>query len=249
MKLLEQYGQVKVGLLAEELGVSALTIRRDLDYLESLGLIRRSYGQATLLNPVSTAFSSNKIQCKQAIAKAAAGLVRDQDTVLINTSSTALMILNYISAKNVTVITNNGKVLTMDLNPQFSVVLTGGELRFPKEALVGDVALANLQRVNADWAFIGCSGLTPTGGVSTAVLAESSVNRLMMERAERVVIVADYTKIGTDSNFPYADLSLVDQVITDQNASRAVLRTLKRMGKGVTLADAEDYGLPLDWEV
>lgn len=237
IRILEQYGQVRVKMLADELDVSPLTIRRDLDYLQEQGLVKRSYGKATLLNPVSNAFSSTQIRCKNAIAKAAAQLVQDQDTILINTSSTALLVLKYLSAKNVTIVTNNGKVMNMDLEHQPYVILTGGELRFPKESMVGDITLDNLRRVYANIAFIGCSGLSTENGVSTAVMAEGSVNRMMMERAEKVVIVADHTKIGSDSNFPYVGLEAVDHLITDASAKRSVLNAIRKLDIEITIAD------------
>lgn len=235
IRLLEQYGHVKVSFLAQELNVSPLTVRRDLDSLEEQNIITRQYGSATLLNPGSSAFSSSQVQRKAAIAKAAAMLVKDQDSIFINTSSTALLMMQHITAKNVTIITNNGKALKMPYNPMLTVVLTGGEIRFPKESMFGEFALQNINRVSANKCFLGCAGLSIEGGLTTAAFQERPVNSLMLERSEKHFVLADYTKIGVTSSFRYGEAEDIDLLITDESASKSVLTKFKRMGMEIEL--------------
>ena len=152
MSLLEQYRQVSVSDLADRFEVSSLTIRRDLDELEAQGLISRSYGMATLLDPLSTGLSSNQVTAKFKLAQAAAKLVKDGDTVFINTSSTAIKVLEFITAENITVVTNNGSVLAADYPPSMTVLVTGGEVRPAKKSMTGDFALASINQIRADFA-------------------------------------------------------------------------------------------------
>ena len=161
MKEIQFNGHASVEDLASKLNVSPLTIRRDLQYWEELGAVVRYYGGAKLVQNFvqnDDPNTSNELY-KHAIAKYAAQHVQEGDTIFINTSSTALLVLKYIRNKRVTVITNNGKAIFMEHDPLLSICLTGGELRIPKESMVGEFALNNLNRVSANKVFLGCSGI------------------------------------------------------------------------------------------
>ncbi len=240
MRSLQLYGELRISFLAEDLEVSTLTIRRDVLALAEAGLVEHRYGRVILKNPLATEFSSTEIEAKRAIAKAAAALCKDGETILINTSSTALMILQYLKQKRLTVVTNNARVLDADVGQDKQIILTGGELRHPKEALIGDFAMDSLRKVVADRAFIGCSGISVENGVSTAVLQESSVNRLMMERAREVTIVADHTKIGHDSRFNYGSMEQVHRLVTDRLSSKLLLKRFMKRGTEILVAEGED---------
>lgn len=230
LKMLEQNGQLAVATLSKTLQVSPLTIRRDLQFLEDLQLVVRHYGYVMINNPYANSFSSNQVQCKQNIARHAADLVEDNTTIMLNTSSTALALLNYIKADNVTVITNNGQAMNLETGPNINLIMTGGELRSPKDSLVGDFAIQNLKQITARIAFIGCSGISPEGGISTSVIQEGSVNLQMMRQASQVVVLADHTKIGHISNYRYSELDNVGMLITDTLAPKNPLNRFKRMG-------------------
>jgi len=236
-KLLKQHGSIKVKDLAEQLNTSPLTIRRDLEHLEEQGLIERFYGGATLReNPIQTNslgldLDDDVIRYKQAIAKRAVEFIVDGDTVFINSSSTALLMLNYITAKNVTIITNNGRTILSDAKKDVSVVLLGGELQISKKSMVGEFALNNLSRVNATKAFLGCSGLTAEEGFTTANMHEVAINQLMLSRVtgERFIL-ADHTKIGKKHSFVSGSPEQISCVITDTEANKTVLDSLARRG-------------------
>ena len=138
MSKIQIQGKVNVEDLAKELHVSPLTIRRDLQYWEEQGAVERYYGGARLIQSFvdNDEITDNNEPYKHAIAKYAAQYVEDGDTIFINTSSTALLVLKYIRNKRVTVITNNGKAIFMEHDPLVSIVLSGGELRIPKESMV-----------------------------------------------------------------------------------------------------------------
>lgn len=230
---LEQRGSIKVEDLSAELHASPLTIRRDLDHLEQLGLIERFYGGATLReNQNQPIFSdSDNTLYKHAIAKRAVQFVVDGDTIFINSSSTALLMLNYITAKMVTIITNNGRTIFYDLRDDISIVLLGGELRIPKKVMVGEFAINNLNRVTATKAFLGCSGLTVEEGFTTANMHEVAINQLMLSRVigERYIL-ADHTKIGKKHSFISGSPDQISCVITDTEADKTVLDSLTNRG-------------------
>jgi DeoR/GlpR family transcriptional regulator of sugar metabolism len=232
LKNLYELGTVNVQEIANQMGVSPLTIRRDLASLEETKKISRYYGGAALFreNPgEDNIFSSGFTLNKLAIARYAAALVEDGDTIFINTSSTAVGIIPYITAKHVTVITNNAKALNIQLPKDMNLIFTGGEIRFPKEAMVGDFAINNLSNVTASKCFLGCNGLTVEEGVTTAVMQEASINHLMLTRVMGSrYILADKSKIGRRLNFIYGPLEEITMLITDTEAPAHLIEKLKK---------------------
>ena len=154
MKEIQIKKTVDVDELAEKFSVSKITVRRDLQYWEDQGAVEKYYGGARLIQNFVENDKDNNEAYKHAIAKYAATFVEDGDTIFINTSSTALLIIKYIIGKRVTVITNNGKAIFTDHDPNVQIVLTGGELRIPKTSMVGDFALNNLNKVKANKSFL-----------------------------------------------------------------------------------------------
>ena len=228
--LLAETGRTKVSELARRYGVSSLTVRRDLSALTDEGLVRRTHGWVELIDPLGSSISSSAITAKRSIAAQTALLVDDGDTVFINTSSTALLVLEHIKAENVTVVTNNGKVLQLDLPPNLSVILTGGDIRLPKWSMAGEFALASIRRINAAKAILGCSGVSAKRGLTTLISHETSVNSLMMEQSDMRILVADSTKVGVSSSFRYGSPEQVDILVTDKSADEGELTRLKRAG-------------------
>lgn len=232
LDLLEQNQQLQVSDIAERFNVSALTIRRDLDVLQAEGRITRSYGMAQLLDPLSNGLSSNQVTAKYCLAKAAAQLVTDGDTIFINTSSTAIRILDFITAKNVTVVTNNGSVLSMNYPPSMTVLITGGEVRAAKKSLTGDFALASISQIQAAKCILGCSGISAQRGLTTLVSNEMRVNALMLSRSDKRIVLADSSKLGIDASFQYGLPSDIDILMTDDRATEDQIQVLKNAGIG-----------------
>lgn len=233
MKKIQSQGKAAVDDLAKELAVSPLTIRRDLQYWEEMGAVERYYGGAKLIQHFvenDDPQLSNEAY-KHAIAKYAAQYVQDGDTIFINTSSTALLVLKYIKNKRVTVITNNGKAIFIDHDPMVSICLTGGELRIPKESMVGDFALNNLNKVSATKAFLGCSGISVKSGMTTAILQEVAINEVMIHRCiGETFILADHTKVGNDHSFISGSIQSFDYLITDVLAAEEEMLAIKEAG-------------------
>lgn len=231
LALVSEQGEVEVAALAERFQVSLLTIRRDLQYLEDERYLERYYGGAKRGMNLAEEFVKNeKDLIRESIARYAASLVEDGDSIFINTSSTALRMVKYIK-KKVTVITNNGNIINMATPPNVTVVLTGGELRYKKGAMVGDFALGSLLRVTAKKSFIGCGGLSADVGMTTEIINEVNINQAMFERISgRAYILADYSKIGINRSFVSCPPESITDVITDGKAPAEELEKLKSRG-------------------
>lgn len=231
MQLIQETVTVNVDDLANKLKVAPSTIRRDLQYWEDLGAVERFYGGARLIQPFVENEQNINEPYKHAIAKYAATFVNDGDTIFINTSSTALLVIKYIIGKRVTVITNNGKAIFLDHDPNVQIVLTGGELRFPKETMTGEFALNNIQKIVANKAFLGCSGFDSKLGMSTAILPEVSINEAMISRCcGEAFILADATKINYVHQFVVAKPDDFKYLLTDTRVSKEQIEDFKHKG-------------------
>lgn len=231
MQEIQVKGTVNVDELSAKLNVTPLTIRRDLQYWEDMGAVERFYGGAKhVQNFVEHDIDPNEAY-KHAIAKFAATFVDDGDTIFINTSSTALLVIKYIIGKRVTIITNNGKAIFCDHDPNVQIVMTGGELRFPKETMTGDFALNNLQRVKANKAFLGCNGFDSEVGMSTAILPEVIINESMISRCSGAAfILADATKINYVHQFVVAKPDSFAYLVTDTRVPAEQIEEFEEKG-------------------
>ena len=232
LKIIQSEKEVSVAQLMEKFPVNPLTIRRDLKYWEDMGAVRRYYGGVCLVQDyVDNSIQEENEIYKHAIARYAAQFVEDYDTVFINTSSTALLVLNYIKANNVTVITNNGMAIHSKCKDNIRVVLTGGELRIPKESMVGDFALNNINKVKANKVFLGCSGFDTECGMMTAVISEVSINEAMIRQGiGEVFLLMDATKMGQVHQFIVAKPSSFDYIITDNRIDDELFDKIVNMG-------------------
>lgn len=231
-KILEYLIEVKtatVEQLSEQFKVSIPTIRRDLTVLDDEKQITKFHGGAKILDDADYCPAKLHGKCKERIAYEAAKHVNDGDTIFINTSSTSLLMIKYIKNKHVTIITNNVKAVYVKRDPFVNIILTGGELRIPKETLVGDFATHNINQVKADKCFLGCSGINDT--LNTSVLQEAAINYAMqVNTLGNVFVLADSSKIGRTHSFVSSDLSLITHLITDSYSDKDTLNTFKNKG-------------------
>ena len=237
LEILNKTGDVRVPDVASHLKVSEITIRRDLQFLEDSGLIERYYGGARFHKEKMTEKDELALS-RKALAAYAASLISDGDTIFINTSGTVLRMLEYIKARDVTVITNNANAVAIPKSHTVTVILTGGELYNLKGTLVGDFAYNNINKVTAKKSFIGCSGLSMENGMTTEILNEVVLNRAMMTRTMgETYIIADHTKIGNNSSFVSCELENIHNVITDSLADPSQIEAMRSKGIHVDLAD------------
>lgn len=211
--------------MALELEVSQLTVRRDLEYLAQNGLVERFHGGARLLphavqNDPAMNEDDQLQQTKRLIASRAAQLVEDGDTIFINSSTTAFFLFESLAHKKITIITNNANAIRHVDTGRAEIVFTGGIISSIKHSMVGEIAVQMLKNVRANKCFLGVSGISWNGDISTAVLQETMVNVMMMQQThQHRVILADSTKIGVQHNFTIGSLDQVSHVVTDRNIS------------------------------
>lgn len=241
LNLLAENSEIRNEELAEKLHTSPLTIRRDLQFLEAKGLVKRFYGGAILLKQPADSQNSTNAESilntkKHLIAKFAANLVEDGDTIFINTSSTALLMLEYLGNKTVVVVTNNGKALQSTISPNVELVLTGGQVNSKKQSMVGDFATYILSQITASKCFLGVSGIDIESGLSTSVLQETLVNKEMINRSNGpVFILADSSKIGHHHNFSSGTIDKVSHIITDSDISTKDIAAFESIGIKVSI--------------
>ncbi|MGP1602642.1 DeoR/GlpR family DNA-binding transcription regulator [Treponema sp.] len=243
LKKIAEERSVIVEDLADELHVSALTVRRDLDELAAKGLVERFYGGARYVehtlrtDPAADREDTEYEHKKRLIAKAAASLVKEGDTILINSSSTAFYMFDFLADMKITVITNNANALHTVDDAKFELIFTGGEINTFKHSMVGSFAQHMLKSIRANKCFIGVSGITEEGRLSTAVLQETAMNTGMMHQTnESVVILADSRKIGIQHNFDIGALDNATHIITDSGISASQLHILQKHGIEVIIA-------------
>ncbi len=231
LDLIRQRQEVLVEELCQIFGVSAMTVRRDLQTLEEQGKISRFHGGAAAgqSGEVSSEQADAAV-CRGWIARYAASLVRDGDRILINGSDTALALLDHLQGRRVTVFTNNGHAVGRSWPEGVDVRLLGGVLR-DSHILTGDLTLRNLMDIRVDKVFLGCTGISPEGEILFGIPSELSINETMIAHGETYFILADHSKIGRSS--PYASFLLERKgcIITDDSAPLAATDRLR--GKGM----------------
>lgn len=217
--------------LSDYLGVSEMTIRRDCEILAKMGILERSFGKISYLKQADEQSKTdplNKIKGK--IAKEASNYIDNGQVIFINSSNTAAKTLEYLTEKSITVVTNNLQALKYQKNARSNVLLTGGEVNYQKEVLIGDIAFNSFNSMRSNVTLIGCNGLDVQTGISTSQLNEARINRKIIENAGKVIVLADYTKIGKVSNFTVGSIADVDLLITDSFADPKMLEKFENHG-------------------
>jgi DeoR/GlpR family transcriptional regulator of sugar metabolism len=228
-------GGVRVSELVDELAVSDMTVRRDIEVLAAQGLVTRVHGGATRVagrsaeEPGFVTKSALQPTEKRAIGRAAARLVEPGAAVAISGGTTTHALARALAdVPDLTVVTNSlpvADVLHAAGRRDLTVVLTGG-VRTPSDALVGPVAVAALRTLHVDWAFLGVHGMDERAGLTTPNLVEAETDRAMITCARRLAVVADHSKWGVVGLASIAGLDDVDVLITDSalpDAARAAL--------------------------
>lgn len=239
---LERTGRATVGELAERLGVSSATIRRDLRQMEAREMITRAHGGAVRGTKVGLDRSSQERQAlftaeKQTIGQRAAELIENGDTVMIDGGSTACQVVRHLGATGVTFITNDLEVAAeLMKRPEVDVIVIGGMLRKGFGSLIGPIAVQELASLVADKAVIGIDGISAGHGISTPNPLVAEVKQLMLARAKESIILADHSKLGVETLCRVAALEDVDKIVTDAGATEEQVKTLVEAGVEVIVA-------------
>jgi DeoR family transcriptional regulator of aga operon len=239
---MQQHGRVLVSELSETLGISRITIRKDLDYLEAKGLVQRTHGGAlapqnsSLLDPSLQEKAHRRLKEKQRIAEAAVKLVHEGQCVLLDSGSTTTAIARALrSFSRLTIVTNAVNIAAELAGTDFEVILTGGSLRKNSFSLVGPLAEDSLREIHADILFLGVDGFDSHIGVTTPNLLEARVNRAMVKSSRKVVAVCDSTKFSRRSLALIVPPTAIHTLITDKQLSTEDAETLRSAGIEITL--------------
>ena len=234
-------GGARVSELVDTLGVSDMTVRRDIEVLAGRGLVTRVHGGATAVGssveePGFAVKSGLHTDAKQAIATAAAALMEPGASVALSAGTTTPAVAAArLGVRRLTVVTNSLRVAEVLWPAGMTVVLTGGE-RTPSDALVGPVAVAALRGMHVDWLLMGVHGMDPEAGFTTPNLLEAETNRALVARARRVAVVADNSKWGVVGLSTIAALDDVDVVVSDPGLESGARRTLEESCGRLVLA-------------
>src|SRR5918999_323908 len=234
LERLSENGSVAVTSLAEDLGVSMATIRRDLELLESQRLLSRTHGGAVshgVLYELPLRYRAGRHEAeKHRIAEVAATRLGDARVVGFTGGTTTTEVARRIAGRTLTVVTNALNIASeLAVRPNLKLVVTGGVARTESYELVGPLADATLDGLNLDVVFVGVDGAS-RAGMTTHHEVEAHTNRRMIERARQVVVVCDASKIGRSALAVICPAHDVDELITDTGASEAGFDELRAAG-------------------
>jgi len=237
LKEVNEKDHVLVQELCEKFNVSSVTIRKDLNYLESLGLLFRNHGGAS--KQVRYAYEKNvdekesiNVEAKEYIAKKALSLIRENDCIIMASGTT----MHYLARKLVnfgplTVLTSSLRVaIELCNNPNINIIQLGGEVRKSSTSIVGSISETILKQFSCNTPFLGVDGIDMDFGISTSNAAEAHLNQLMMECSEKVVLLADSSKLNKKGFGKIAPIEDIDYLITDNVISSEDQTKLEEAG-------------------
>ncbi len=252
LETVRREGSVRVRDLVEQLGISDMTVRRDLDLLDESGLLTKVHGGATRVSMLTTeepgfeAKRTRQADQKVAIACSAAELVEPGFAVGLTAGTTTWQLANHLlNIEHLTVITNSpsiAQVFYRSNDHSVTAILTGG-VRTPSDALVGPLATAALSGLHLDLVFMGVHGMDPVHGYSTPNLAEAETNRAFVGSARGLVIVADHTKWMTPGLATITSLDQADSVVTGSQLDPSAKDHFAGLDTELILVDTEGDAL------
>jgi DeoR/GlpR family transcriptional regulator of sugar metabolism len=235
---LRSHGATAIGELAAALGGSQSTVRRDLERLMKRGYLERTHGGAVLVPPATATFEREPSITEQlrhtqkaAIGAAAAALLNSGDSVIFEASTTVLEAARAASRRGIslTTITNSLDIsLVCSAVPSWRVIMPGGTLRPGSRSLVGDLADSFFKNIHADVCFIGAGAITGTILTDTS-FEISALKRAMIQSSRRTILLADSSKFTTPAFCTFGDLSMIDEIVTDDEADSEVLAALRSL--------------------
>lgn len=235
---------VSVKELSDCLNVSSMTIRRDLDLLESEGRLRRSHGWAEPVRteqyePSYLLRMKENSACKKAICKAAAPLVKDGDVLFLDVGTTLLYLPEMLKdKKEITILTHwLPQALEAAKFTNLRTVVLGGTLRSSELSLTGMISENTLREFNADKCFLSIGGVSPDKGVTDYNIEEVEIKKSALQASKYRIIAADYSKLGIVAPIKVAMLKDIDLLITDSKSNTSQLEAFRRTGVDLVIAE------------
>ena len=236
LQALRQHSPVLVGELADALDCSEMTVRRDLESLERSGGLRRVHGGAAsvFLSAEETPYGIRALECSDAkatIGAAAASLLADGETVVLDGGTTAMEVARALRSRRMTVMPLALRpVFELHECPGIKLLLPGGEVRPGELSLTGSLTEPSFSQLRFDTCVMGPCGIDAKAGITTHFLAETAVKRAAARSAQRVIAVADSSKLGRVAFGHVCDLDEIDIVLTDAGANQQRVEELRAMG-------------------
>jgi DeoR/GlpR family transcriptional regulator of sugar metabolism len=243
-RILEQVAEhqtIHIAELAAELGVSEMTIRRDITRLERDGFLRRTYGGATahITRSMELLFNARALEnapAKRIIGMHAAGTLAPDRTIFVGIGSTTEQFAMFLPARDdLTVVTGSLPVASLLGTRKGRVVVLGGSVLTDELACVGPVAAATVRRYHADMAVLGAAGVSARHGITELSDEAAEIQRLMIEHSDRLVIIADGSKLGQTTMASVAPADRIATLITDHDAPTRELVELEALGVEIVL--------------
>lgn len=241
-------GFADLSLLVAELGVSESTVRRDLSHLESEGIIRRTHGGAVFVSDRFSALNysareSTEVDQKQAIGKAAAELVQDGETVLLDGGTTTFQVAKHLMTRSLQVVTNSLPIANLlGSAASIELIFVGGYI-YPRTGVaLGPITRRTLADLHFARLFMGAAGINEEGLYNANVLLVEAQDQ-MMRSADEVIVVADHTKFGKRSLARLCGWERIDRVISDRTLSDGWRDIVRSAGADMILAPAEESPL------
>ena len=241
LKILEAEGTVTIAALAQQLGVSLETVRRDVKPLTETGAVTRVHGAVGLAGQIGEAPFQRRMrenaEAKKAIAKALAATIRDGESIMFDTGTTTSYVARELMGhRRLTVVTNSSDIArTLATVNGNRVYMAGGELRSDSGAAFGKSALDFIARFTVHHAVISAGAVDATGVMDYA-LEEAEFARLVLSRGERRVVVTDHAKFGRRGLISVADFTDVGEIVTDRPPAPEIAAALEAAGTALTLA-------------
>jgi DeoR family fructose operon transcriptional repressor len=232
--------------LSKNLSVSEVSIRRDLQILEDLGLLKRVHGGALLVqdqtgNEELSARWYRNLEKKERIGRAAAQMVQRGDHLFIDSGTTTLQVVRHLSQEllasgNLSVITASLPIVReVGSHPGVHLILLGGVYMETHDLVVGPQTIDNLKNLHADKLFLGTDGLTLTQGITTANVLEAEVDRAMVNASNETIVVSDSSKVGVIGLAAIMPLTRINKLVIDSDAPPDFVEVLRAQGVEVIL--------------
>ncbi len=237
LQIVRSEGRARVNDLVTRFSTSAVTIRNDLNELHTRGLVQRSHGGAVIQNtvfresPVQERLKSQSRE-KQRIGEMAASLIKEGETVILDSGTTTLEIARHLkNVPNLQVITNGLNIAVELLGARNTqTIMVGGTVRNDSASIVGRTTEDMLEHFSADKLFLSGAGCDPDFGVSGTNLEETNTNRAMLRAAREIIVVADASKFTRRSMSLIASFTEVDLVITDSSMEPELQERIRSFG-------------------
>ncbi len=233
-EILDETGQVTVAQLNAWFLVSEATIRRDLDEMDRMGLLRRTHGGAVRTDdtePPIILRQTEQATEKERIGQRAAQLVTDDQTVFLGSGTTVQAMLPHLmERRGLTVITNSLPIINAFVGRETELIVIGGYFRDSELSMVGHIAEEAINELRADLAFMGMRGIDPDRGFTSDYLPEALTDRAILRVASRRVVLADHSKFGRVGAVYLAPVTAAEVIITDDGLDPTLATTLQEKG-------------------